>query len=1082
MRVILLTICLAFTTIVAYGQVTTSEMTGVVSDASGETLIGATVQAVHTPTGSRYGTVTNLLGEFNIPNMRVGGPYSVTVSFVGYETQVVENVFLRLGEPFALNVQMNDQGIELGEVTVTSTRSNILNSQRTGAATNVDVNTLNNLPTISRSINDFTRLTPQAQSNNGFGGRDGRYNNIQIDGANFNNNFGLSSNNLPGGAAQPISLDAIEQIQINIAPFDVRQSSFTGAGINAITRSGTNNLEGSVYGFYRNQDFNGRKVGDVEIPEGDKTLSRVLGARLGGALVKNKIFFFINYENEDNTRPGITIQPSAPGRSGDNISRTTVADMERVRSFVQERYGYDTGRSDEYANNFSSANQKILARLDFNLSDAHKLTLRYNQVVATDDQVVNGRSAPNPRSASNRISRNSFAFENANYGFENSVRSLTAELNSKFSDKISNQLLVTYTNIQDKRTSKSEPFPFIDIKQDGDNYMSLGYELFSWKNEVQNNVTTFTNNLTLNAGKHTIVGGITFDYLTFGNSFQRYGTSYYRYSSLDDFFNNATPEAFGLTYSVLPGGREPRAELDFGLGGLYVQDQFRASDKLKLTLGVRMDVPFYFNQLETNPAVNALNFVEVDGRTPLKLDVSQWPTTTPLISPRLGFNYDAKGDRTVQVRGGTGIFTGRVPFVWFTNMPTNSGMIQNTVERTGQAVTDLGITFNPDAAAHVSKFPATPGTSAPGSIAAIDRNFKLPQIWRSNLALDLQLPSNTVLTFEALYSKDINAIVQYNANQKAPIGTLNNGPDKRPLFAATNPDRRINASMAEAIVLSNTNQGSSYSFTTQISREFSRNLSAMFAYTYTGATEISGNPGSQAASAWANNVSVRGQNDLDLSVSGFAVPHRLVGSFSYRFEYLNALATSISLFYDGSNTGRFSYRYTADVNRDGINADLIYIPASPSEITFRDVVSGGNVQFSAQQQSDAFFNYIDQDPYLSKNKGKYAERNGAMLPWRNRFDLRILQDIFMNAGGKKNTLQFSVDVLNVGNLLNSSWGIIQVTNYNNGAILVPQVAADGTATFQMARENNQLQTSSFRDLVSTGTTWGLQLGLRYSFM
>ncbi len=1082
MRIFLLLVFASLVTYSAYGQVTNSQMSGSVIDGSGEPLIGATVVAVHTPTGTNYGTVTGVSGEYSIANMRVGGPYVVTVSFIGFQAQAVENIFLKLGETFVVNVSMGEEGVQLEELTVTATRSNILNSKRTGAATNVGLTELNTLPTISRSINDFTRLTPQAQGRNGFGGRDGRFNNIQIDGANFNNNFGLSSNNLPGGAAQPISLDAIEQVQINIAPFDVRQSSFTGAGINAITRSGTNNIEGSVYGFYRDQSFNGRRVGDAEIPEGDKTLSRTFGARLGGALVKNKIFYFINYENESNTRPGINIEPTG-GISSPNVSRTTVADMERISSFVSERYGYETGRTNGYASNFNSKNYKILGRLDFNISDAHKFTVRYNQVIATDDNVVNGSSAPNPRSASNRISLNSFAFENANYGFENSVRSLTAELNSKLSNTASNQFLVTYTKIRDGRTSESEPFPFIDIKKDGDNYMSLGYELFSWKNEVLNNVTTITNNLTFTSGKHNFLAGASFDYLTFGNSFQRYGTSYYRYSSMDDFLNNATPEAFGLTYSVLPDGRDPFSELDFGLGGLYIQDEFRASNKLKLTLGVRMDVPFYFNALETNPAVNALNFVETDYTTPKKLDVSQWPTSTPLISPRIGFNYDAKGDRTIQLRGGTGIFTGRIPFVWFTNMPTNSGMLQNTVERVGAAVSDLGITFNPDRTAHVSKFPATPGTSAPGSIAAVDENFKLPQVWRSNLAMDLQLPGNTVLTLEGLYTKDINAIVQFNANQKAPVGAINagGGNDRRPLFASSNNDRRINASMSEAIVLTNTDQGSSYSFTAQLTREFSRNFSAMMAYTYTGATELTSNPGSQAASAWSNNLSVRGQNDLDLSTSAFAVPHRVIGSLSYRFQYLKALGTSVSLFYEGINTGRFSYRYTSDFNRDGINSDLIYIPASPSEITFRDVVSGGNVQFTAQQQSDAFFAYVDQDDYLSKNKGQYAERNGAVQPWRNRFDLRILQDIFVNTGGKKNTLQFSVDILNVGNLLNSSWGILQQTNYNNGAILVPSVANDGTATFQMARVNNQLVTETYRDVVSTSTTWGMQIGLRYIF-
>ena len=1077
---------LVFMTLISVGlhaQVTTSSMTGKITDNGGEELIGATVIATHIPTGTNYSTVTNVNGIFNIGNMRPGGPYRISVSYLGYTTENYENINLLLGQPFILDAKLKSETVTIDDLLVIASRSNILNSNRTGAATNISTNQINSLPTISRSINDFTRLTPQAQGNN-FAGRDGRYNNIQIDGANFNNNFGLSDNPLPGGSAQPISLDAISEIQVNIAPYDVRQSNFTGAGINAITRSGSNTFEGSVYGFYRDNTFNGRKVGDIELPEGDKTTSNTIGARLGGAIVKDKLFFFVNAEIEDNTSPGLNFRPTGdPQATSENTSRTTVEDMNRVSNFLQERYGYNTGRAFGYADNFKVKNHKALARIDWNISNDHRLTFRYNEVVNTSDQVVNGTSAPNPRAASNRVSQNSFAFENAHYGFENSVRSVTAELNSNFSSNLTNQLLVTYTNIQDKRTSKSDPFPFVDIWKDGDSYMSFGYELFSWKNEVINKVTTVTNNLTYFSGKHTVTAGLSFDYLSFQNSFQRYGTSYYRFNSVDDFINGATPSAFGLTYSLLPGGTEPVAALDFGLLGAYLQDEFRATDKLKLTIGLRADVPFYLNDLVSNPAVNALTFVNQFGTGTEKLDVGNWPTSKILWSPRVGFNYDITEDRTIQLRGGTGIFSGRVPFVWFTNMPTNSGMIQNTVELAGNQVTNAGITFNPDPRAHVDLFPQNAGQSAPGSIAAIDENFKLPQVLRSNLAIDAQLPGNLVLTLEGLYTKDLVAIYQYNANQKAPVGEMNvaNGADRRPFFGANNAERRVNPTMSEAMVLTNTDQGHSYSLTAGLSKEFSKGLFASLAYTYTDARDLSGNPGSQAASAWSGNPAVRGHNDLDFSFAQFAVPHRVVGSFSYRFEYLKSLATTISLFYDGANTGRYSYRYTADFNRDGINADLIYIPRDPSEITFTDVVSGGNVQFTAQQQSDAFFAYIDQDPYLSKNKGKYADRNGALFPWRHRFDLRLLQDIFTNIKGRRNTLQLSIDILNVGNLVNSDWGIIQTTNYNNGAILVPNVAANGTATFQMARVNNQLPTTTFRNITNTSTTWGMQVGLRYIF-
>lgn len=1073
----------------AQAQVTTSAMSGKVTDDKGEGLVAATVIAIHTPSGTQYGTFTNENGVFSFSNMKPGGPYKVDISYVGYATSTTPDISLRLGETYILNSVLYMEGVQLEGLTIAGTRSNILNSNRTGAATNVGEAAIATLPSISRSINDFTRLTPQAQGSNGFGGRDGRFNNIQIDGANFNNNFGLSSTNLPGGGSQPISLDAIDQIQINMAPYDVRQSNFTGAGINAITRSGTNNIEGSVYGFFRNQDFNGRVIGKDTLPAFDKTTAQVLGARLGGAIIKNKLFYFVNFELEDNTRPGITYMPSAEGRTGPNVSRTLLSDMEAVKKYVKDNYNYETGASEGYASNFATSNYKALARIDWNINNKNKLTFRYNEVVATDDQVVNGTSAPNPRSASNRISANSYAFENANYGFENSVRSFTGELNSQLGKNLSNQLLVTYTRIQDKRTSKSEPFPFIDIKKDGDAYMSLGYELFSWKNDVINNVLTFTDNVTYNLGKHNITAGLTFDYLKFGNSFQRYGTSYYRYKSLNDFLTNAAPEAFAITYSVLPDKRDPYAELAFGLGGVYAQDEYRLADNFKVTAGIRVDLPMYLNQLETNPAVNTLKFLDVTAKDTIGLDVAQWPTMAPIISPRIGFNYDVKGDRSFQIRGGTGLFAGRIPFVWLTNMPTNSGMLQNTVEIVDAAKL-ANLKFNADPKYHLSNteyFPDVAGTKAPGSIAAIDANFKMPQVWRSNIAIDLKLPFNMVLTLEGLYTKDINAVYQYNANQKGSTGFMKvfgssmDTIDRRPFFAATNADRRMNASMSEAIVLSNTDQGHSYSFTAQLSKEMSHNFSAMAAYTYTQAFDITGNPGSQAASAWSNNLSVRGQNDLDLSFSEYAVPHRFVGALTYRFEYLKALGTSVSLYYEGLNTGRFSYRYSADFNRDGINSDLIYIPNDASEITFTDIKSGTTTLFTAQQQSDAFFAYIDQDEYLSANKGKYAERNGAMYPWRNRFDFKLLQDIFTNIGGKRRTLQFSFDVLNLGNLLNSNWGILKTLNYSNGSILKPKVNNDGTATFEMVTVNNQLATETFKNVFSTSTTYSLQLGFRLIF-
>ncbi|HLW18803.1 MAG TPA: carboxypeptidase-like regulatory domain-containing protein, partial [Cyclobacteriaceae bacterium] len=539
-------------------QVTTSSVQGSVTDDSGESLIGATVRAVHEPSGSVYGAVTNLEGRFNLPNMRVGGPYSIEVSFIGYEPQTYSGIILRLGEPYALNAVISDTGIELAQVVVTA-RGEDFNSARTGTATNVTNEQLTSLPQISRSVTEFTRLTPQANGNS-FAGRDSRYNNLQIDGANFNNAFGLSGGSLPGGNSQPISLDAIEEISVNIAPYDVTQSGFTGAGINAVTRSGNNTFTGSAYGFYRNQDFQGRRIGDVEL-EAVEAATRNYGFRLGGPIIKNKLFFFVNAEREEDTganASGANLWRASENGVADpenNIARTRRSDLEAVRNHLINQWGYDPGRYEGYANEAEQYSTKFLARVDWNISEKHKLAVRYNQVTGISSQLANGASGPRPRSgggsnsAANRVSQNSITFENGNYSTENKVQSITAELNSYFSSKLSNQFLATYSKIQDTRSTPSDHlFPFVDIwdggmrldslgnsfKVPGDiNYMSFGTELFSYKNDVVNDNFSFINNLTYIEGNHTFTAGAAFEIQKFGNSYTRMGTSYYRYASVE---------------------------------------------------------------------------------------------------------------------------------------------------------------------------------------------------------------------------------------------------------------------------------------------------------------------------------------------------------------------------------------------------------------------------------------------------------------------------------------------------------------------------------------------------------------------
>jgi len=1071
-------------------QVTTSGMNGKVTTQNKESLPGATIQVVHVPSGTQYLSTTDLNGFYQITNMRVGGPYKLTVSYVGHQTVTIEDLNLNLGQTLGVDVTLNQATAQLSGVTVVAVKNALFDGNRTGASLNVGTNQIQSMPSINRSITDFTRMSPQSNGNS-FAGRDGRYNNITVDGANFNNNFGLSTKALPGGDAQPISLDAIEEISVNVAPYDIRQSNFTGANVNAVTRSGDNTWKGSVYGYYRDKSFNGKHVEDQDLDLTDQTTSNY-GIRFGGPIIKNKLFIFANAEKEKSSFPGIPWKPSTDGVGDPEqfISRTSESDLETMRQYLMETYNYDPGSYKDFGN-FNSENYKILAKIDWNINKHHRFTTRYNYVKSTNDQQVNATSAPGTRSTFGRIGEKSMTFTNGNYGFLNTVGSITAELNSLWS-KSSNKFLFTYTKIRDTRNSNSADFPFVDIYKDGDPYMSFGYELFTKDNDVINNVLTFTDNFNYYLGRHTLTVGVSYDHLYFGNSYKRYGTSYYRYASMEDFMTGGAPTTFGLTYPY--GGGDGYAKLHFGYGAFYLQDEYKFTDQLKVTGGLRFELPMYLDDMTNNPAISALEFQDLDGN-PLTIDVGSWPDAKVTVSPRLGFNYDVKGDKSLQVRGGTGIFTGRLPFVWFTNQPTNSGVLQNTVEII-KAYQLSALTFNPDPFYHLSidsLFSATPSSKAPGSIAVVDKKFKMPQVWRSNLAVDIQLPwYDMVLTLEGIYSKDINGVIQYNANLKDTDTTFS-GADTRPRYLLLSDgktyDNRLNSSITTAMVLTNTkDNGYAYSLTAQLTKPFSKGLSGYIAYTYTGAKDLTSNPGSAAASAWSSNPAVNNQNDPGLSYSQFAVPSRVVGSLTYHKEYLNHLGTTVSVYFAGSSMGRLDYIYSNDMNGDGNAADLMYIPKDESEIAFTDItkkVDGQTVVvFSAEEQEAAFWKFVDQDDYLSEHKGEYAERYGVVMPWLNRWDVKILQDIFTKFGATKHTLQISLDLLNIGNLINSDWGVYKkqvLGSYDIALLKYAKTGNDGVPLFQMNYSGTSLPTSTYVPVLSTSSTWGAQIGIRYTF-
>lgn len=1082
-------------------QVTTSNMSGIVKTSDGKSTTGATIKATHLPSGSVYTATANASGAFNLSNMRVGGPYLVEVTSGSEKPMIYEDVFLELGQPFALNPVFGEKTANIAEVVLTGTNNRNVN--KTGAATNVNQKQIQDLPQSSRSITDFTRLTPQA-SGNSFAGRDARYNNLQIDGANFNNGFGLSGNLLPGGSSQPISLDAIQEISVNIAPFDVTQSGFTGAGINAITKSGTNKFHGSLYGYYNGKELNGWKINgeDIDRVSGAKMTN---GFTVGGPIIQNKLFFFVSGERETSTGANATganlWKASQNGVSdvANNISRVRESDLIAVQNHLINTWGYNPGRYQGYANEAEQKGDKFLARLDWNISDKHKFAVRYNMLKGTSQQVANASSGPAPRSSWGRVSDRSMTFESGNYGFENTVSSVTAELNSTFNSSLSNKFLFTYSKIQDTRTSPSERlFPFVDIwdgSATGGNYISFGTELFSYLNDVVNDNFSFTNNLTYNVGRNNFTAGVAYEVQKFGNSYTRMGTGYYRYKSVEDFLTTGTaaevaPIMFGLTYPY--ANQDTYSRVNFGLASAYIQDKITVSDKFNFTVGLRAELPNYMNDLTANPSIDALTLLDKNGN-PKNYSSGSWPKSRVQLSPRLGFNYDVMGDRSLTLRGGTGIFTGRIPFVWLTNMPTNAGVLQNTVEPGSYAEVApwIGnIRFQPnDIYYYVNNVPAgagnvfinSPREGAPSSFALVDQDFKMPSVWRSSFGADYKIPNSVfTLSTDILYTKDVNSVFQYGANRKESTARMTYGDRVYyPNVASYQYNTAIGANNATVLTNSDT-KGTAFSATFGAIMRNWKGLSGSAFYTYSEAKEISANAGSSASSAWQASPTVDSPNQQDLSISNFAIPHRVVANVSYTLKN-----TTIGVYYSGAHQGRFSYYYSNDVNGDGIANDLMYIPNVGETTKFAPITTGSGsattTLFTAAQQEAAFNQFIA-DNGLEKYRGKILPRNEFLLPWLNRVDIRIAQSIFTDMVQKGDKVQVTLDVLNFGNLINSEWGIQDnnVSSYG-AAVLGRSGALSPDPTFTMLRDGTGLVSSPTRPANNRFTTWSAMIGFKYSF-
>lgn len=1048
-KIVMIVFAFVGLTFSADAQITTATMTGVIRESKGA-LPGASVKATHIPTGTVYTVTTAANGRYTISNMRTGGPYTVEVKFIGYQSYKVEGITLKLGDSYVLNAELNDGSNQLNEIVVQGKSDKTFNSKRISASTNISKEQLERLPSINRSLSDFTRLTPQSNGSS-FAGTNNRYNSISIDGAVNNDVFGLSGSGTPGGQAgtQPISLDAISEIQVILSPYDVTNGSFAGGGINAVTRSGTNRVEGSAYFLTRSEGITGKSIDGLNTKASPFT-NNTYGFRLGAPIIKNKLFFFVSAEK-------VKINTPTNFSAGDAGSVVTQDVANSIANALQTRYGYDAGSTGVI--NANTKSDKLFTRIDWNINANNQLTIRNQYINASLDNISRSGS--------------SFRFGNNAYRFNNKQNNSVLELRSKISETLSNNLILGYSRIRDSRDAVGQLFPQIKINGfAGGGSVTVGSEASSTANSLNQDVYELTDNFKILAGKHTFTIGTHNEFFKFSNVFINNFAGSYTYNNLNDFLNNTKPLTAASSFSIVPGQPKPAAEFNAGQLGFYFQDEIEPFQGFKLTAGLRADVPMIFDTPPANPLVAAtFNGQRTD----------QTPQRRVLVSPRLGFNWDLTGDRALQLRGGFALLTSRAPYVWLSNGFSNNGLLTGQINATGSTGTFIADPNNQQAAG---------GTvSKTYEVNLINKNLKLPQTWRSNLALDAKLPGGVLGTFEAIYSKVVNNILYSNINLVPSAATLNpaltGGADNRPLFNYSAAAGKVNPTFTNVFYLDNTSKGSSYSFTAQFQKNFDLGLHSSIAYTYGQSHDVNSGASSTASSNTNFVQTTTGPNNPPLSVSNFDIRHRIVGSLDYVIRYgkQKASGTTFSLVYVGKSGTPFTYLYNGDLNGDGATGnDLLYVPRNASEIklstaTIPATATSPATTLSPAQQWADLDAFISNDPYLSKMRGKYTVRNGARTPWEHQFDFRIMQDIGTIFKGSKNTLQISFDIINVGNLLNKDWGRTYYNSVTNQAsTLITYLSANG---------------GSYNFIKPTGGTvypsdpffsrWQGQLGIRYLF-
>ena len=1072
MKSIFITVLFFLSQFVTTAQVTTATMSGFVISKNGESIAGATVTLEFKEAGIKVELITKSTGGFVFSNLRVGGPYKISISHINFQESAFNDIYLQLGLNNSLEYILEPKEAQLLTNVVVQSNATIFDNKKTGASTNISSRQLRTMPTISRSADDFLRLTPSASSTyNGmsFAGRNGQYNNFSLDGAVFNNPFGLDAPT-PGGQtnAQPVSLDAIDQIQINIAPYDVTQAGFTGAGINTVTKSGSNKSTGTIYGFFRNQSMTGKKVDGTKFTIPD--LSQFQGgASMSGAIIKNKLYYFANIETEQRSDEASAYRARNASNSGlPNTSRVLEEDLIAVSNILRTRFGYETGAYQGFSH--QQKNYKWLAKLDWNINSIHKLSFTYNGLDAAKEKPAHpsaiGRRGPD---------YTTMQFENSGYNIINKLNSISSELKSNWQGNYANKLRIVYTAFNDKRIPFSTPFPVINITKYGTRYIIAGHEPFSINNILNQKAFQATNDFSIYKDRHTITVGISYESFKFANSFNLTGYGNAIFSDIDiQTFKDSVPVGGNSVFGAYPLDADVTYAHNRAIAdqwswyyltvaqlSAYIQDDWQVSKRFKLTYGLRIDKSSIFNASYSSPNINpdgtfagsyTTGSPTVPNNDPLilfdangnpvtngvgkQLDNTKLPKGT-LPSPRLGFNWDAKGNKTLQVRGGTGLFTGRFPFVWIGNHIGNP----------------FSYYYN-----------------------ATDSKFKWPQVWRSNIGSDIKLHSGTLLTVDVAYTKDVNAMMVRNYKLGNPTGQLNSGTgDQRKIY--TSADQGAN----NAYVFTNTKVGYQFNFTMQAQRTFKKGLYTMVAYNYLIAKDASSISAEISGDAFDRNPILNNANEARLSPSLYGNKHRIITALSKKYEYgkQKRMSTTISVFGSWTSGNRYAYVYGGDINNDGTASnDLMYVPTNTEidVMNFDPLTDINGIIQDANAQRAAFKSFIDQDKYLSSKRGGYTEKYEAETPWFGQVDMRVMQEFKIK--NTNNSIQLSLDFVNLGNLLSSKWGVKKYASTTGFYQPISVKLNNGNDPVYQFDTNLKNTFTASPDLLSR---WQMQFGVRYIF-